>query len=80
MRSLSDQFIDRLHTDPRFIARFTERVGPRAVEHILSSTSPGGIGKDGAPNAAGAHGVTTTRTKSQLKIVAEINDELLSEL
>lgn len=71
IRSLSDQFIDRLHTDSRFVARFTERAGLTAVEHILSSTARGATDGDIAPNAPGASDGSTTRTQAQLWAVIE---------
>lgn len=37
VRSLSDTFIDRLHHDPRFLARFTDRVGVGVVERMLEA-------------------------------------------
>lgn len=71
IRSLSDQFIDRIHNDPRFVARFTERAGLKAVEHILSSTAPGGTEADDAANATTAPGGTSTRTTAQLRAIEE---------
>lgn len=35
VRSRSDEFIDHLHHDPRFVARLSERVGPKVVERML---------------------------------------------
>lgn len=37
MRSRSDEFVDKLLGDPRFVARFTERVGATVVERIIDS-------------------------------------------
>lgn len=37
MRSATDEFCDRLLHDPVFLARFTDRVGPTVVEHLIAS-------------------------------------------
>lgn len=75
MRSLSDQFIDRIHNDPRFVARFTERVGLTTVEHILSSTSPDGRERGNAGNATGAPNGPSTRTRAQrIALALESNE------
>jgi hypothetical protein len=40
VRSAPDDFIDSLTHDPRFMARFIERVGPGVVERVLDSLPP----------------------------------------
>lgn len=40
MRGTTDAFLDRLMTDPRFVARFAERTSPRVVEHVLTDAQP----------------------------------------
>ena len=64
VRSGTDDFIESLMTDPRFVARFTERAGLKVVEKILSTlpafgrsddtgTEPDAVGSDDAmPDAA----------------------------
>jgi HK97 family phage prohead protease len=37
LRSGSDTFIDRLLSNPLFLARFTERIGLNSVEHLLAN-------------------------------------------
>lgn len=37
MRATTDQFLDRLLDDPRFLARFAERTSPRAAANLLDS-------------------------------------------
>ena len=63
VRSGTDDFIESLMTDPRFVARFTERAGLKVVEKILSTlpafgrsddtgTEPDAVGSDESmPNA-----------------------------
>jgi len=57
VRSGTDDFIESLMTDPRFVARFTERAGLKVVEKILSTlpalgrsddtgTEPDAVGSD----------------------------------
>lgn len=59
VRSGTDDFIESLMTDPRFVARFTERAGLKVVEKILSTlpafgrsddtgTEPDAVGSDDA--------------------------------
>lgn len=40
LRSRTDEFIDRFLTDPAFVARFRERVGPAVVNQIRASLPP----------------------------------------
>lgn len=42
LRSTSDEFFDRLATDPLFVARFTERVGIGVAEKVIASLPPDG--------------------------------------
>lgn len=39
MRSTTDEFLERLLGDPKFVARFIERVGPGHAAHILTSAA-----------------------------------------
>jgi phage head maturation protease len=39
VRSLTDEFIDHLHHDAKFLARYTERAGLKVVEPFLSKTA-----------------------------------------
>ena len=69
VRSLTDDFIETLHHDPRFVARMTERVGPAVVERMLAAT--GSVLSQNLPVEPGAvgHG---TRTKSQRLALARL--------
>lgn len=40
MRSRTDEFLDHFINDPKFVARFRERVGPAVVEQIRASLPP----------------------------------------
>lgn len=40
VRSGTDDFLDRLMHDPRFMARFIERVGPNVAQRVLESLPP----------------------------------------
>lgn len=60
LRSRTDEFVDHLLTDPRFVARFTERVGLPTMERILA-TLPPSPARVAATDAAD-HGVTTTES------------------
>lgn len=62
VRSGTDDFIESLMTDPRFVARFTERAGLKVVEKILSTLpalgrsedteeEPDDVGSDEIPDA-----------------------------
>lgn len=53
VRSGSDAFLDRLLHDPVFLARFTERVGLKATEHILASVPADGQTTDTSDVPAG---------------------------
>lgn len=68
MRSMSDDFIESLRNDPKFVARLTERCGLKATEYILSSTASG---EDIAANARDASRGPSTRTKAQLQTIKE---------
>ncbi len=51
VRSGTDDFIESLMTDPRFVARFTERAGLKVVEKILSTLPFNERSEDDAPES-----------------------------
>lgn len=65
MRSLSDEFIQSLRTDPAFVARLTDRTSLPVVEQFLSSLAPTGSNGGAAQNASEASTGHSTRTHSQ---------------
>jgi len=75
VRSLTDEFIDKLHHDPKFVARMTERVGATVVERMLAAT-PGDARSAQAPSTAkkevtaSADGQRTPRSTSQRRALA----------
>jgi len=75
VRSLTDEFIDKLHHDPKFVARMTERVGATVVERMLAAT-PGDARNAQAPSTAkkevtaSADGQRTPRSTSQRRALA----------
>jgi HK97 family phage prohead protease len=77
VRSMTDDFMDRMHTDPTFVARFTERAGLKVVEKILSARAAGGprTGGTATPTAEPADGrsarVNHLRRKARV-LLAEI--------
>jgi HK97 family phage prohead protease len=40
LRSRTDEFLEHFLCDPKFVARFTERAGLKATEHILATLPP----------------------------------------
>lgn len=55
VRCGTDRFLDSLTNDPRFVARFTERVGRTVIEKILADLPTGTADErraDGAPSPA----------------------------
>jgi HK97 family phage prohead protease len=66
VRSLTDSFVDRLMTDPRFVARFTERTGPAVVSKILA-----GLPDDVRTSAPAADGPTAPATRTVAQIRAQ---------
>lgn len=75
VRSLTDEFIDKLHHDPKFVARMTERVGAAVVERMLQATP--GDARNAATSstakkevAASADGQRTPRSTSQRRALA----------
>ena len=52
VRSLTDDFNDRLAHDPIFVSRFTERVGPSVVERMLRALPADRRSDDEVPSAA----------------------------
>ena len=74
VRSLTDEFINKLHHDPKFVARMTERVGAAVVERMLQAT-PGDARDADAPSTANevtasADGQRTPRSTSQRRALA----------
>lgn len=56
-QSMTDHFVERLRTDPMFMARFTERAGLKTVERILSTPrarSAAGVHRKAVRNEGGA--------------------------
>ena len=49
VRSLTDDFHERLMTDPTFVARFTERVGLQVAERVLAEQPPSDGRDSGTP-------------------------------
>lgn len=64
MRSTTDEWVDRLLNDPRFAARFRDRVGPNVHDRLVHDLTDGERGGD-PESADGAEGDGTTgRTAS----------------
>lgn len=70
LRSRSDEFIDRLLDDPKFLARLAERTSPRVVQHVLAdATAHGHVGKPTEAahgHEAGTRGKSLTAVRTQL--------------
>lgn len=65
MRSRTDEFIDRFISDPKFVARLRERVGPGVVDKIQASLPPTAetvTPADEAPTATSADEARETPT------------------
>jgi HK97 family phage prohead protease len=60
VRSGTDRWLDSLINDPRFIARFTERVGGDVVERIIAGLPPKAAPSDEERAADGPPGAETT--------------------
>lgn len=75
IRSGTDDFIDNLLHDPKFLARFTERVGLTVVERILSSVvADGSRAEDSTPTDDMAGGLLRVpRTRSQRRAALVLN-------
>ena len=57
MRSTTDEFLERLLADPKFLARFMDRVGPKHAAEVISSAAgaaPGLLHADGATSGPGS--------------------------
>jgi HK97 family phage prohead protease len=71
MRSRTDEFLDHIITDPTFLLRFSERVGPKVVSQLLASlpddvrrgVSASKVSTDGdsKPAQQGSHLLTLNR-------------------
>lgn len=78
VRSLTDEWRSRLLTDPRFVARFTERAGLSVVEKILASLPADGRAKqpasetptDGGEAQANRHDVLSAVNRARLALLA----------
>lgn len=75
VRSLTDEFIDKLHHDPKFVARMTERVGAAVVERMLQATPGDARNADASSTAtkevaASADGQRAPRSASQRRALA----------
>lgn len=61
VRSGTDQFFDRLLSDPAFVARFSERVGPQVVAQMIAGVqaadgpAPRSRAADGPGDSSGLH-------------------------
>lgn len=51
LRSMTDEWVERMLSDPLFVARFAERTSARAAEHIVTSLAARGANGD-SPEAA----------------------------
>jgi HK97 family phage prohead protease len=82
IRSLTDDYIDRLLHDPLFIARFTARAGLPAVERIIENLPPtvqaSETTTETSPPAERVSEPTTTATRS--RVTAEQRRKLRAEL
>jgi HK97 family phage prohead protease len=75
MRSRSDEFLERMLNDPKFIARFTERAGLTVVERILSNVPAVGRTEEQPPESSGAavgHPLVSTNNPRTSAAVAEL--------
>lgn len=65
LRSTTDEFFDRLMSDPLFVARFTERVGPNVIAKVLADAADGPTAPSLRGSADGQRG-GTSRTRAAL--------------
>lgn len=73
VRSGTDQFIDRLLHDPKFAARYTERVGLKVAEQVIASLTADGRSETPPPiTGATADGLSTGRTRNQRRAIAAL--------
>jgi hypothetical protein len=78
VRSGTDQFLERLMTDPRFLARFIERTDARVAQHILAdlptdgrSTAPASkTATDGDGTQANRHGALASVYRARAALLA----------
>jgi phage head maturation protease len=70
VRSLTDEFIDHLHHDAKFLARYTERAGLKVVEPFLSKTAAVGEVTDTATHATtgAAHDLRSFQLRARLAL------------
>jgi HK97 family phage prohead protease len=64
LRSATDDFLNRLLSDPIFVARFTERVGERISTQVLSSLPADGRSQEPAPTVPADGGPTEAPPKT----------------
>lgn len=71
VRSGTDSFVDRLLSDPVFVARFTERAGLSVVEKILQTVpADGRFDEEHPASEQTADGLMRTRTQAQRRALA----------
>lgn len=68
VRSGTDAFIESLLSDPAFLLRFSERVGPTAAAHILAKVSPGGHTLAADTEPPGGRAGEASRTSALLAV------------
>lgn len=71
LRSATDDFYDRFLSDPLFVARFTERVGLRVVEQILTTVAAPTAPIEVEDTDARADGQTTDHTSQIREVLRE---------
>lgn len=72
VRSLTDDYIDRLLNDPLFVARFTERAGLSVVERILASLPADGPSDEQQDPDVSADGHSRTRNQRRARALLKL--------